>query len=600
MEFIIGGIILVAGLVLALKSFISIKENEVGILIKRYGPSLPHGKIIALNGEAGYQADTLPPGWHFPYAPWKYKVVKSDVIQIDQGEIALIVAEDGTDLPENQLLGQVVDCNNFQNARTFLTNNGQKGRQLGILKTGVYRINRALFSVITTTNAKDYGLMPDQLKVINIAADKVGVVTTQDGNPLRTGSIAGTSALKEHDSFQNPRKFLELGGFRGLQIEVLLAGQYNISPWFAKVEIAEMFEVPIANVGVVVSSSGDDEKDVSGTAFTHGNLVKRGGRGIWNEPLLPGKHPLNPRICKIEIVPTANVVLNWASITSSHKMDTNLSSIRVRAKDGFSFTLDVSQIIHVAANDAAKVISRVGSMKNLVENVLEPIIGNYFRNSAQSSDILEFINTRAEKQKMAAGFIRNALLEYNVVGVDTLIGDLTPPETLMATLTERKIASEQQATYKTKEQTEIQRQSFLKEAAIADTQQSLVNAFQSVNIAENNAKREVELMRGTAESMRIKAIAEAEATKVKAFAEADGISAIGKAKAASYELAVEAMGSANFATMEVMKGLGENNVKITPDIMVGGGGSDSNGTSGLTALLLTSLMKNKTEEKKAS
>jgi uncharacterized membrane protein YqiK len=62
-----------------------------------------------------------------------------------------------------------------------------------------------------------------------------------------------------------------------------------------------------------------------------------------------------------------------------------LSSITVRSKDGFAFNLDVSQIIHVGALDAPKVISRVGSMQNLVDHVLQPIVGNYFRNSAQAT-----------------------------------------------------------------------------------------------------------------------------------------------------------------------------------------------------------------------
>jgi uncharacterized membrane protein YqiK len=51
----------------------------------------------------------------------------------------------------------------------------------------------------------------------------------------------------------------------------------------------------------------------------------------------------------------------------------------------------VSQIIHVGALDAPKVISRVGSMQNLVDHVLQPIVGNYFRNSAQDYTVLDFL-----------------------------------------------------------------------------------------------------------------------------------------------------------------------------------------------------------------
>ena len=57
-----------------------------------------------------------------------------------------------------------------------------------------------------------------------------------------------------------------------------------------------MTEIPIGYVGVVVSYVGDEHLDVSGDAFTHGDLVERGRKGVWVEPLLPGKHPINTRV----------------------------------------------------------------------------------------------------------------------------------------------------------------------------------------------------------------------------------------------------------------------------------------------------------------
>ena len=102
---------------------------------------------------------------------------------------------------------------------------------------------------------------------------------------------------------------------------------------------------------------------------------------------------------KVELVPTTNIVLNWASRSEAHHYDEKLSSITVRSKDGFAFNLDVAQIIHVGALDAPKVISRVGSMQNLVDHVLQPIVGNYFRNSAQNYTVLDFLSARSERQR---------------------------------------------------------------------------------------------------------------------------------------------------------------------------------------------------------
>ena len=149
-------------------------------------------------------------------------------------------------------------------------------------------------------------------------------------------------------------------------------------------------------------------------------------------------------------MPTANVVLNWATgKTEAHNLDKNLSTITVRSSDGFTFNLDVSQIIHIPRTEAPKVIARFGSMANLVTQVLEPTIGNYFRNAAQNSDVIDFLKQRSMRQNEAKESISAALAQYNVGAVDTLIGDITPPEELMKTLTDRKLAEQEQITYGT-------------------------------------------------------------------------------------------------------------------------------------------------------
>jgi len=86
--------------------------------------------------------------------------------------------------------------------------------------------------------------------------------------------------------------------------------------------------------------------------------------------------------------------------------------ITVRSKDGFPFNLDVSQIIHIPMTEAPKVIARFGSMQNLVSQVLEPTIGNYFRNSAQDSDVIAFLSTRQSRQDAAKKSISSVLEEY--------------------------------------------------------------------------------------------------------------------------------------------------------------------------------------------
>ena len=102
-------------------------------------------------------------------------------------------------------------------------------------------------------------------------------------------------------------------------------------------------------------------------------------------------------------------------------------------------------------------ISRVGSMQNLVDHVLQPIVGNYFRNSAQNYTVLDFLSARSERQTEASEHIQTALAAYDVQAIDTLIGDINPPATLMETQTDRKIAEEQRKTYEVQEAAQKQR-----------------------------------------------------------------------------------------------------------------------------------------------
>ncbi len=556
--FIITLLVIFAVAVIILPLFsglVIIHERQVGIVIKKFAlNSLPAGQLIALNGEAGYQADTLAPGFHFGYWFWQYSVLKVPVVIVPQGEIALVIAASGESIPAERILAKVVESDNFQDARKFLVNGGEKGRQIGMLTAGTYRINTALFSIITCAEAEMHGMRPEQLLLHRVESDMVGIVTTLDGTPIEPGEIAGPTIV-DHDNFQNVQAFLDSGGRRGLQEQILLSGTWNINPWFVQVKQVPMVEIPIGYVGVVISYVGKAHEDVSGAEFKHGDLVNVGHKGVWVTPLYPGKHPLNTRVMKVELVPTTNIVLNWANRTESHNYDAKLSSITVRSKDGFAFNLDVSQIIHVGALDAPKVISRVGSMQNLVDHVLQPIVGNYFRNSAQDYTVLDFLGARSRRQTEAAEHIRVAIQAYDVQAIDTLIGDITPPAELMQTQTDRKIAEEQRKTYEVQEAAQVQRQQLVRQTSLANIQQEVVGAEQGVSISGLHANAYIK-----------KATGEAEATRLRAVGEAEAIRQIGLAKAEAYQAGVQALGTQGYTLMQMMQIVGERNVRIVPDV----------------------------------
>jgi len=596
-----------------------VPENRIGVVTKKWvlvgtHRSLPDGRILATKGEAGIQARALAPGLYWGMWPWQYTVNMQPFTVVPEGKIGLVLANDGRELHTGDILARKTECDNFQDTVAFLENGGQKGRQTHILTPGTYRINPLAFQVTMV-----------DLTIIH--ENMVGIVTALDGQPIKSGSIAGET-IPGHNNFQDVDTFLVNGGNRGLQPQVMLAGSYFINPWAIQIEEIPMTEVPIGHVGVVISYIGDDGQDLTGESFKHGNIVSKGFKGVWIEPLGPGKYPINKYTMKVELVPTTNLVLNWANARSeAHNLDKNLSTIAVRSKDGFQFNLDVSQIIHVPATEAPKVIARFGSMTNLVSQVLEPTIGNYFRNSAQDSDVISFLSTRKERQNAAKEHIKEVLDEYNVNAVDTLIGDITPPEALMKTLTDRKIAQEEEKTYETQRMAQEKRQGMEKETAIADMQREIVKAQQSVEISQRTADATVKKAEGDAQSLKVQVQAEAEATKMRASAEAEAVKAkgaaqaeftkmnavadaemiaktgnaeaekilaIGKSQAESYELQVKAMGGDNFTKFKITEEIAKGKVKIIPDLIVNGGDSATDGSlSGLMGLQLMSMLQDK-------
>jgi uncharacterized membrane protein YqiK len=579
-----------------------VPDDRIGLVVKKYVLSgnkrLPDGRIIATNGEAGMQARALAPGLYWGMWPWQYSVIMQPFVIIEQNKLGLVKAKDGASFDTGRVLGKPVDCDKFQDATAFLDNGGQKGPQAAFLTPGNYRINAFLFDI-------------EMVPITQIQENKVGIITTLDGEPLDKGEIAGVS-VAGHKNYQDPITFINAGGRKGLQEDVILAGTYYLNPWFVIVEQVDMIYIPIGYVGVVNSFVGPEGKDTSGDSFKHGNIVKKGQKGVWDEPLDPGKHPVNIYTHAVEVVPTTNIVLNWAnSRTEAHELDKNLCTITVRSSDGFTFNLDVSQIIHIPRNEAPKVIARFGNMKNLVSQVLEPTIANYFRNSAQKSDVIEFLANRIQRQNDAKEHISKVLSDYNVVGVDTLIGDIVPPEALMKTLTDRKLAEQERITYEIQRNAQVERKEFESAKAGADMQPEVVKSTRQVEINTQVAASKVAVAKGEAESKTINAeadakvktinakadaevknvnaTADANATDVNGKAEAGKIKAIGLAEAEVTKQKTQAMGSEQYAIVRVAETLAANHVKLVPDILVSGKNGEGNGM--IDALIGTELLK---------
>jgi uncharacterized membrane protein YqiK len=583
---------------------ISVGQSEIATVEAIAGKSIEPGKIMANSvpcnlfqdgelflkngGQKGPQVEILTPGT-YRINTYLFKVQVSKATTVPGGHICLVTAIDGKQIPDGRLLADKVDGHsNFEKAEEFLKNGGQKGRQVQYLTSGTYRINTKLFQI------------SEAVPQVIIGSNEIGIVTILEGKPITDPKkiAADEVALDVHQNFQDADAFLKNGGQKGLQIPFLRAGAYNINPWFATVEAQPMVEIEIGECGVITSFVGEEGADTS-EASVNAKIVENGKKGIWKDPIGPGRHALNLKISKVNKVPTTQILLSWADDESSaHKFDSNLKTITLRTADAFNVNMDVRVIIHIAMADAPKVVANLGSVTNMISQVLEPAISSHFRNAAQKVEALKLYTERAELQEAAKSHIQNVLKIHHIESKDTMIADVILPEALTKTVTDRQIAEQEKATYKTQMEAQKERQNLENATAQADMQKEVVSSERGVEISKNIADSAIRKAEGDAEATKLKAkadaentkiraAADAEATKLKAGADAEQITktgtaqaeitlAQGKAQAEAYKLSVEAMGGDNYPHLKMIEEISKGNMKLMPENIIIGGGEGSN------------------------
>ena len=625
------GVIIVVVLFIV-QSLHRIGPTEVGLVTKRFGwKKLAKDSPVAFEGEAGYQADLLMAGLR--WKTWLYfSVDKHPWVQVPAGEIGVVIAQVGQPLPIGAKSAVFrKEFGNFGNLRSFVQAGGQKGVQRPVFPPGsLVPIHPVGFLVATRgrvyglpvspeLRAKmgrggelmpaSFGLRPEQLELVRIEpqprgkdaapVDTVGIVTTYEGDPLPSGDIAtrlgGYADIEQlekgdatdahnieallgsknslHNNYQDFQAFLEHGGHIGLQHDPLLYGAYALNPFLVSVELVPMLMVKQGQVAVIKAYVGLATQDTSGAEFKFGSLVRPGHRGVWQEPLRTGKYPLNPRCYEAEIVPTAILNLNWAdAVSEAHHLDAQLQQIVAKSKEGFVFKIDLQVQIHVPDTKAPRVISMVGTMKNLVNEVLQAAVGNHFRDSLQSMPAIRFIETRRQVQEEAFTHIREQLEQYQVETKGVYIQDVILPEDLVTVLTHREIANQEIETFKKQKAAQDQRIEMEQAKGTADMQADLARSKVGVDIKKNNADARV-----------AEATGEAEFIRQTGAAKGAEVEAVGLARARGYRAQVEALGSNATAIVNVVTALSEGKAKFVPDVLVAGGGNGGGAFEGLAA-----------------
>jgi len=612
-----------------------IPNNRVGIVEKLIsGKGSVKTGLIALNGEAGFQPSLLRGGWHY-LTPFQYRIHRMPLVTIPQGKIGYVFARDGKDLPPSQALASNARGADFQDLMGFIQGGGEKGPQRQILREGMYAINLVQFVVLTEDQVYYLPLDKSEVEtfqkmsaiiaerggwrpvIIRGADDSVGIVTVHDGPSLASGEIIASTvgedphqATTYHNNFQDADKFLVAGGQRGRQYQVLVEGTYYINRLFATVELIPKTVVEVGTVGVVVSYTGALGDDISGSEYRHGELVTPGSRGVWSDPLLPGKYAFNTYAGKVLMVPTTNFILKWTKgEVGSHNYDENLSEVSLITKDAFEPSLPLSVVVHIDYRKAPLVIQRFGDIKKLVEQTLDPMVSAYFKNVGQTRTLIQLIQDRSAIQELSGVQMKEKFTQYNLELQEVLIGTPTSGapggqiEQILVQLRSRQIANEQVETYARQENAAVKERELREAEARAKQQTMLTESAISIEVQSNQGKADyakaqqqaaqIQTLAG-AEAEKVRLMGEGEAKRIKVMAEAQAEQAarVGIAQAMAIDEQVRAYGGPQFQLVQqVMNRFAEaiekSQVDVVPKILMGGTQGGGSLIESLLGLLLS-------------
>jgi uncharacterized membrane protein YqiK len=568
-----------------------ITEDEVGLIESIDGSPLEPGHIfgrhvnghdsfqdgeafLATGGQKGPQVDILSPG-QYRINTYLFRVRAVDVLTIPQGQLGVAIAHDGGAIDRGRLLAKSVpNHNSFQDGEIFLHEGGQRGPQIDAVLPGRYRINSDLFEV---------QVRPATM----VQANQIGLVTARDGAPLPGGELVA-SVVQGHQDFQDGSAFLAAGGQRGPQYDVLKPGTYYINPMMFDVQMDQVIIVQRGEVAVLVSNVGK-EPDMAMTneerlAGQERYVVPQGYRGIQAEVAGPGVYYLNRWAYIAYIIPTTNLTIDWAEEagTVSDNDDKQprrmqlFNPLAVISREGFEINVGVKVVIRVRPEQAPLMVAKIGSIENLIDHVVHPMIDSSFRNQASSSEAMNFMQDRADEQAKAEARTREELEKYHVECVSVLISQIILPQELMEIHTRRVIAAQQQEMFVEQQKAEEKRIATENTRAQADRQIDVVQAQIGVQVAEQTRQRTIYEAEGRARAIELEGAAEGQK-----------ILAVGNATAEAYEKQVAAVGQANLAAIEVTKQVAGAGLKITPDISVGG---DSGGGGAIFSAFIAQML----------
>ena len=467
-------------------------------------------------------------------------LASGSVIYIGGTQVGIVEKKfGGGDLPENRVLAP----------------DGENGIQAKILAPGWHFFYWTFWRKVNKVDA------------IEVKSGSVGLVYAVDGQPFPKGTIYAPEWADSQKMLEASYFLGEGKGYKGPQLSVLTPGTYRLNTELFKVEQVPVTNVKVGTVAVIKSNIGD-------RVATDDRLVEKGQRGIWKEPLLEGQYRLHADAYEVTMINTRQVKVSYTA--ERERGESNVGQptkpITVRSSDGFTFPVDVRITYRIDQENAPRVVAMIGDDDLVLDKLVTPRVRATFRNNAGQVKALDYVQSRNIQEQQSAEMLKEDLAKHGITVLAVSIGDVGDEKTLgllLKTQTDREIALQEQETFTVQQAAAEKEKELKKTQQEAEEERRLATARYNVQISTQ------------AKEQRI----------IEAQAEAQHIMLTAEAKAEAYKKISDVIGSGNAALLEIMKLVATNQIKITPDVMIGSGGAGA--TDALMGTMLRGMLKDK-------
>ena len=476
---VFGIVLILAGLAfLTSTSFVLIAADKVGHLKRIYlAADLPPGRIIALPGQKGPQAEILGPGFHFrPLLNVLYDVEERDVVQVPEGYYGQITTLDGAPMPEGMFIAPVIADDKLATmleAQIYIEQGGIRGPQETVLKPGSYRMNRYLF---------DVRVDQDTTATI-IPTGQVGVVKSnvqQPGLNCKEEMVRVSQAQHDAEALSVP---LVPQGCIGLWKDPLLPGAYYLN--------RHAYDVTLVDTRVQTweYKGGYKRRFIDLSLDQQGNLNQ---------------------VERAIDVPKPNTAVDVAVF------------VKV---EGWDIPQELRAVAQVSPENAPIVAGSVGGISEIEHRILTPLIRSIVRNVAGSTirvpkkqgdeiigyetrptRVLDFIENREAIEDTIEIQIKTEARKAGVEIKEVRLGEPAIPPEILLGRQRQQLADQLGEAYK--RETEAQKQRIETEQAksTANEQPRLVESQIAVKVAEQKEAERAAL--GRAERKYLEEIAQ--------------------------------------------------------------------------------------------